>query len=79
MIARLTGGPVIVFHQRQIDDDLRLSGVGDIDDRHRVLPCRVRDRLTGILVERDLLVVARDQELRPGGMCWCEQGAGSRT
>jgi hypothetical protein len=40
--------------------------------------------MTVITMSRDELTRLRmlidgDQELRPGRMCWCEQGAGSRT
>ena len=53
-------------HQRQIYDDLRLSRVGYVDDGHRVLARRVGDGLARVLIERHLLVVAGDQELRSG-------------
>ena len=65
-------------HQRQVCDDPRLRWIGDVDDRYGVLARRVADGLA-IFVERDLFVVAGDQELRSGGAGWYKQGRGGRA
>ena len=62
-IARLTGGPTIVFGSGIVAAIRRRVGFRDIDDRERVVPRLARDRLA-VLVPADLLVVADDHRLR---------------